>query len=66
MPVGTGRIHRRFAPEIDMVVARLGELESEAALAGVWAEINRRSMLSHEQALHSLRLQNQGVAPQFK
>ncbi len=50
----------------EMVVARLRELEDEAKLDGVSAEINPGSMLSHDQVMKSLRLYIQEVMPQFK
>jgi len=50
----------------DMVVERLTQLRDEAQLAGVSAEINPGSMLSHEQVMSSLRLYIQEVMPHFK
>jgi alkanesulfonate monooxygenase SsuD/methylene tetrahydromethanopterin reductase-like flavin-dependent oxidoreductase (luciferase family) len=50
----------------DMVTARLKELRDEAQLAGVSAEINPGSMLSHDQVMSSLRLYIQEVMPHFK
>jgi len=49
-----------------MVVARLKQLRDEAHLAGVSAEINPGSLLSHEQVMESLRLYIQEVMPHFK
>src|SRR5665213_360252 len=45
----------------EMVVARLKQLRDEAHLAGVSAEINPGSLLSHEQVMESLRLYIQEV-----
>src|SRR5665213_3367667 len=50
----------------EMVVARLKQLRDEAHLAGVSAEINPGSLLSHEQVMESLRLYIQEVMPHFK
>ena len=50
----------------EMVTARLIELRDTAGLAGVSAEINPGSMLSHEQVMESLRLYIQEVMPHFK
>ena len=50
----------------EMVVARLKQLRDEAQLAGVSAEINPGSMLSHAQVMESLRLYIQEVMPHFK
>jgi alkanesulfonate monooxygenase SsuD/methylene tetrahydromethanopterin reductase-like flavin-dependent oxidoreductase (luciferase family) len=50
----------------DMVAARLKELQEEAGLDGVSAEINIGSMLSHEQVMNSLRLYIDEVMPRFK
>jgi len=50
----------------DMVVERLTQLRDEAQLAGVSAEINPGSMLSHEQVMASLKLYIQEVMPHFK
>jgi alkanesulfonate monooxygenase SsuD/methylene tetrahydromethanopterin reductase-like flavin-dependent oxidoreductase (luciferase family) len=50
----------------DMVTERLIELRDTAQLAGVSAEINPGSMLSHEQVMESLRLYIQEVMPHFK
>src|ERR1700722_17862399 len=50
----------------EMVVSRLKQLRDEAQLAGVSAEINPGSMLSHAQVLESLRLYIQEVMPHFK
>ena len=50
----------------EMVVARLKQLRDEAHLAGVSAEINPGSMLSHAQVMESLRLYIQEVMPHFK
>ncbi len=50
----------------DMVADRLEELRESAQLAGVSAEINPGSMLSHAQVMASLRLWCQEVMPRFK
>jgi alkanesulfonate monooxygenase SsuD/methylene tetrahydromethanopterin reductase-like flavin-dependent oxidoreductase (luciferase family) len=50
----------------DMVVARLEELRDTAHLAGVSAEINPGSMLSHDQVMRSLKLYITEVMPRFK
>jgi alkanesulfonate monooxygenase SsuD/methylene tetrahydromethanopterin reductase-like flavin-dependent oxidoreductase (luciferase family) len=50
----------------EMVVERLMELRDTAELAGVSAEINPGSMLSHEQVMASLKLYIQEVMPHFK
>ena len=50
----------------EMVAARLEELREAAGLAGVSAEINPGSMLSHDQVMESLRLWCREVMPQFK
>ena len=50
----------------EMVTERLTELRDAAQLAGVSAEINPGSMLSHEQVMESLRLYIQEVMPHFK
>lgn len=50
----------------DMVADRLAELRQTAQLAGVSAEINPGSMLSHEQVMASLRLWCREVMPRFK
>jgi alkanesulfonate monooxygenase SsuD/methylene tetrahydromethanopterin reductase-like flavin-dependent oxidoreductase (luciferase family) len=50
----------------EMVVDRLMQLREEAQLAGVSAEINPGSMLSHEQVMSSLRLYIEQVMPHFK
>ncbi len=50
----------------DMVTERLMQLRDEAQLAGVSAEINPGSMLSHEQVMASLKLYIQEVMPHFK
>ena len=49
-----------------MVTERLMELRDAAQLAGVSAEINPGSMLSHEQVMASLQLYIQEVMPHFK
>jgi alkanesulfonate monooxygenase SsuD/methylene tetrahydromethanopterin reductase-like flavin-dependent oxidoreductase (luciferase family) len=49
-----------------MVTERLKELRDEAQLAGVSAEINPGSMLSHEQVMSSLKLYIEEVMPHFK
>jgi alkanesulfonate monooxygenase SsuD/methylene tetrahydromethanopterin reductase-like flavin-dependent oxidoreductase (luciferase family) len=51
-------------PEI--VVDRLRQLEAEAGLAGVSAEINPGSLLRHDQVMSSLRLYIEEVMPHFK
>ena len=50
----------------DMVAERLMQLRDEAQLAGISAEINPGSMLSHAQVMNSLRLWCQEVMPRFK
>jgi alkanesulfonate monooxygenase SsuD/methylene tetrahydromethanopterin reductase-like flavin-dependent oxidoreductase (luciferase family) len=50
----------------EMVTERLMELRDAAHLAGVSAEINPGSMLSHEQVMASLKLYIQEVMPHFK
>jgi hypothetical protein len=50
----------------DMVTERLMELREAAQLAGISAEINPGSMLSHAQVMASLRLWCQDVMPRFK
>jgi alkanesulfonate monooxygenase SsuD/methylene tetrahydromethanopterin reductase-like flavin-dependent oxidoreductase (luciferase family) len=50
----------------DTVADRIAELRDEAQLAGISAEINPGSMLSHAQAMSSLRLWCQAVMPRFK
>jgi alkanesulfonate monooxygenase SsuD/methylene tetrahydromethanopterin reductase-like flavin-dependent oxidoreductase (luciferase family) len=50
----------------EMVTERLMELRDTAHLAGVSAEINPGSLLSHEQVMESLRLYIQEVMPNFK
>jgi len=50
----------------EMVTARLKELRDAAHLAGVSAEINPGSMLSHDQVMRSLKLYIQDVMPHFK
>ena len=50
----------------EMVADRLRALRDEAHLAGVSAEINPGSMLSHEQVMNSLRLYIDEVMPHFK
>ncbi len=50
----------------DMVPDRLAQLRDEAQLAGISAEINPGSMLSHAQVMNSLRLWCQEVMPRFK
>ena len=50
----------------EMVTERLMQLRDEAQLAGVSAEINPGSLLSHEQVMESLRLYIQEVMPHFK
>jgi alkanesulfonate monooxygenase SsuD/methylene tetrahydromethanopterin reductase-like flavin-dependent oxidoreductase (luciferase family) len=49
-----------------MVVERLKELQDEAQLDGVSAEINPGSLLTHEQVMSSLKLYTQEVMPHFK
>jgi len=50
----------------EMVTERLMQLRDEAQLAGVSAEINPGSMLSHEQVMASLKLYITEVMPHFK
>src|SRR5438309_305771 len=50
----------------DMVTDRIAELRDAAQLAGVSAEINPGSMLSHAQVMNSLRLWCQEIMPRFK
>jgi alkanesulfonate monooxygenase SsuD/methylene tetrahydromethanopterin reductase-like flavin-dependent oxidoreductase (luciferase family) len=50
----------------EMVIERLMQLRDDAQLAGVSAEINPGSMLSHEQVMASLQLYIQEVMPHFK
>jgi hypothetical protein len=50
----------------DMVADRIAELRDDAQLAGISAEINPGSMLSHAQVMNSLRLWCQEVMPRFK
>ena len=50
----------------DMVADRIAQLRDEAQLAGISAEINPGSMLSHAQVMNSLRLWCQEVMPRFK
>ena len=50
----------------EMVTERLIELRDTAHLAGVSAEINPGSLLSHDQVMESLRLYIQEVMPNFK
>jgi len=50
----------------EMVTERLMELRDTAYLAGVSAEINPGSLLSHDQVMESLRLYIQEVMPNFK
>jgi alkanesulfonate monooxygenase SsuD/methylene tetrahydromethanopterin reductase-like flavin-dependent oxidoreductase (luciferase family) len=50
----------------EMVTERLMQLRAEAHLAGVSAEINPGSMLSHDQVMSSLQLYVQEVMPNFK
>ena len=50
----------------DMVADRIAQLREEAQLAGISAEINPGSMLSHAQVMNSLRLWCQEVMPRFK
>jgi alkanesulfonate monooxygenase SsuD/methylene tetrahydromethanopterin reductase-like flavin-dependent oxidoreductase (luciferase family) len=50
----------------DAVAQRLMQLRDDAQLAGVSAEINPGSMLSHAQVMNSLRLWCQDVMPRFK
>ncbi len=50
----------------DFVAERLMQLREEAQLAGISAEINPGSMLSHAQVMSSLRLWCQEVMPRFK
>jgi alkanesulfonate monooxygenase SsuD/methylene tetrahydromethanopterin reductase-like flavin-dependent oxidoreductase (luciferase family) len=50
----------------EMVTERLMELRDKAHLAGVSAEINPGSLLSHDQVMESLRLYITEVMPHFK
>jgi hypothetical protein len=50
----------------DMVADRIAQLRDDAQLAGISAEINPGSMLSHAQVMSSLRLWCQEVMPRFK
>ena len=50
----------------DSVAERLTQLRDEAQLAGISAEINPGSMLSHAQVMSSLRLWCQDVMPRFR
>jgi alkanesulfonate monooxygenase SsuD/methylene tetrahydromethanopterin reductase-like flavin-dependent oxidoreductase (luciferase family) len=50
----------------DMVADRIAQLRDDAQLAGISAEINPGSMLSHAQVMNSLRLWCQEVMPRFK
>jgi alkanesulfonate monooxygenase SsuD/methylene tetrahydromethanopterin reductase-like flavin-dependent oxidoreductase (luciferase family) len=50
----------------EMLAARLKQLRDEAQLAGVSAEINPGSLLSHAQVMESLRLYIREVMPHFK
>jgi len=50
----------------EMVTERLMQLRDEARLAGVSAEINPGSMLSHDQVMRSLKLYVTEVMPHFK
>jgi alkanesulfonate monooxygenase SsuD/methylene tetrahydromethanopterin reductase-like flavin-dependent oxidoreductase (luciferase family) len=50
----------------EMVADRLRELEEEAGLAGVSAEINPGSLLRHAQVMSSLRLYIEEVMPRCK
>ena len=49
-----------------MVTERLMQLRDEAQLAGVSAEINPGSMLSHDQVMSSLKLYIQEVMPHLQ
>ena len=50
----------------DFVADRIMQLRDEAQLAGISAEINPGSMLTHAQVMSSLRLWCQDVMPRFK
>jgi len=50
----------------EMVTERLRELRDTAGLAGISAEINPGSLLSHEQVMASLKLYIQEIMPNFK
>ena len=50
----------------DFVGDRIAQLREEAQLAGISAEINPGSMLSHAQVMSSLRLWCQDVMPRFR
>jgi len=49
-----------------MVADRIAQLRDDAQLAGISAEINPGSMLSHAQVMSSLRLWCQEVMPRFR
>ena len=65
-PYATVLREKGIAGTPQMVTERLKQLRDEAHLAGVSAEINPGSMLSHEQVMSSLRLYIQEVMPHFK
>ncbi|MBV8492857.1 MAG: LLM class flavin-dependent oxidoreductase, partial [Alphaproteobacteria bacterium] len=50
----------------EFVAERLMQLRDEAELAGISAEINPGSMLTHAQVMSSLRLWCCEVMPRFK
>jgi alkanesulfonate monooxygenase SsuD/methylene tetrahydromethanopterin reductase-like flavin-dependent oxidoreductase (luciferase family) len=50
----------------DFVADRIAQLRDEAQLAGISAEVNPGSMLTHAQVMSSLRLWCQSVMPRFK
>jgi alkanesulfonate monooxygenase SsuD/methylene tetrahydromethanopterin reductase-like flavin-dependent oxidoreductase (luciferase family) len=62
----TVRREKGIVGTAEMVVERLMELRDTAHLAGVSAEINPGSLLSHEQVMESLRLYITEVMPHFK
>jgi alkanesulfonate monooxygenase SsuD/methylene tetrahydromethanopterin reductase-like flavin-dependent oxidoreductase (luciferase family) len=67
-PLSYGEVQREkgIVGTPDMVADRIAELRDEAQLAGISAEINPGSMLSHVQVMNSLRLWCQEVMPRFK
>ncbi|HEU0218204.1 MAG TPA: LLM class flavin-dependent oxidoreductase [Stellaceae bacterium] len=62
----TARREKGIVGTPEMVTERLMELRDKAHLAGVSAEINPGSLLSHEQVMESLRLYIQEVMPNFE
>jgi hypothetical protein len=61
-----GVARKGIAGDPPIVIDQLERLRDEAVLDGVSAEINPGTILSHEQALNSLRLYCQEVMPYFK